>query len=244
MSSLRFYEIAERMHGIQNPTSREKLVLLGERLGLGPDARIVDFAAGRGGPAIVLAETFGCRVLCIERSAVFARSASLRVAEAGLDGLVEVREADARTESVDTDWDVALCLGATFVWDGLVETLEVLGPLVRGGGHVVVGEPFWETWPPPVGTDHDHDGYVSLPETVERFRSTGLELVTMIASSLDDWDRYETLHWQAVATWLRENRAAPEAVEIGEENARRRANYLTRRGHLGWAILVGLRADG
>lgn len=239
---MRFYEIAERTHGIQNPTSREKLVLLGERLGLGPDARVVDFAAGRAGPAIVLAETFGCRVLCIERSAVFARSASLRVAEAGLDGLIEVREADARTESVDTGWDAALCLGATFVWDGLVQTLEALGPLVRRGGHVVVGEPFWETWPPPVGMNYDD--YVSLPETVERFRSTGLEVVTLIASSLDDWDRYETLHWQAVATWLREHPAAPEAAEIGEENARRRASCLKRRGHLGWAILAGLQADG
>jgi predicted O-methyltransferase YrrM len=242
VSSLRFYEIAERTHGIQNPTSREKLVLLGERLGLGPDARVVDFAAGRGGPAIVLAEAFRCRVLCIERSPVFARSASLRVAEAGLDGLVEVREADARAEAVDTDWDVALCLGATFVWDGLVQTLEALGPLVRRGGHVVVGEPFWETWPRPVGMNYDD--YVSLPETVDRFRSTGLEVVALIASSPDDWDRYETLHWQAVATWLRENPGAPEAVEIREENARRRASYLIRRGHLGWAILAGLQADG
>ncbi len=238
MSTLRFYEIAERLHEIQNPTSREKLVLLGERLGLRPGVRVVDFAAGQAGPAIILAGTFGCRVLCIEQSPEFARSASVRVAEAGLDGLIEVREGNARTSTVDADWDAALCLGATFVWDGLVPTLSALKRLVRTGGHVVVGEPFWESWPPPAGLDHA--GHVSLAETVERFQSTGLELVTLIASSLDDWDRYETLHWQAVATWIRDNAGATDAAEIGEENAERRLRYLKRRGHLGWAILAGL----
>ena len=238
MSTLRFYEIAERLHEIQNPTSREKLVLLGERLALTSGARVVDFAAGQAGPAIILAGTFGCRILCIEQSSAFARSAARRIAEAGLEGLIEVREGDARTSSVEGEWDVALCLGATFVWDGLVQTLGALRRLVRTGGHVVVGEPFWETWPPPMGLDHD--GYVSLPQTVERFQSTGLELVILIASSSDDWDRYETLHWQSVATWLRDNAGAPDAAEIGEENAARRARYMARRGHLGWAILVGL----
>ena len=238
MSTLRFYEIAERLHEIQNPTSREKLVLLGERLALTSGARAVDFAAGQAGPAIILAGTRGCRVLSIEQSPAFDRSASLCVAEAGLGGLIEVRQGDVRTSSVEAEWDVALCLGATFVWDGLVQTLAALRRLVRTGGHVVVGELFWETWSPPIGLDHD--GYVSLPQTVERFQSTALELVTLIASSSEDWDRYETLHWQAVATWLHDNAGAPDATEIGEENAARRGRYTDRRGHLGWAILVGL----
>ena len=59
----RYYVVAEAQHELQNPTSREKLVLLGERLGLGPESRVLDIASGRGGPARLLAERFGCCLL-------------------------------------------------------------------------------------------------------------------------------------------------------------------------------------
>ena len=34
--------------------------------------------------------------------------------------------------------------------------------------------------------------FVSLPETVTRFEKPGVELLTLIASSQDDWDAYES----------------------------------------------------
>jgi len=55
----RYYVVAEREHEFQNPTSFEKLVLLGERLRLGPGSRVLDVASGRGGPALVLERAFG-----------------------------------------------------------------------------------------------------------------------------------------------------------------------------------------
>jgi cyclopropane fatty-acyl-phospholipid synthase-like methyltransferase len=62
----RYYVVAEQDHEIQNPTSREKLLLLGERLGLDSATRVLDIASGRGGPAVLLAEEFGCTVDGIE----------------------------------------------------------------------------------------------------------------------------------------------------------------------------------
>jgi cyclopropane fatty-acyl-phospholipid synthase-like methyltransferase len=58
----RYFVVAEALHELQNPTSREKDVLLGQRLELGPESRVLDIASGRGGPALLLAETFGCSV--------------------------------------------------------------------------------------------------------------------------------------------------------------------------------------
>ncbi|HET8812741.1 MAG TPA: hypothetical protein VFM67_09110, partial [Gaiella sp.] len=49
----RYYVVAEQDHELQNPTSVEKLVHLGERLRLGPGSRVLDVASGRGGPALV-----------------------------------------------------------------------------------------------------------------------------------------------------------------------------------------------
>lgn len=234
--------VAERYHDIQNPTSAEKIRLLGERLRLGPESRVLDIACGRGGPALVLASTFGCRIEGVERAHEFAEAARVRAAEAGLDDLIEIVEADAREYPLEPGaWDVVLCLGATFIWDGLEGTLAALIPSVRASGHVVVGEPYWRRWPLPAGVEDL--GYASLGETVARFESAGLALVSLIGASRDDWDRYESPHWQAVEDWLAEHADDPDAAELRRENDKHKRRYLeVGRELLGWAILAGRRA--
>jgi len=237
-----FYAVVEREHELQNPTSPEKIRLLGERLRLGPESRILDIASGRGGPAILLAATFGCRITCVEASEEFHAAALARVREAGLEELIESVHADARTFRLEpSDYDAALCLGASFVWGGLEGTLEALVPVVRPGGFVAVGEPYWRTWPLPEGFEPDEgESFVTLSETVERFRGAGLAPVTMIDASRDDWDRYETLHWLAGEEWLHEHPGDPDADEIRARIERHRDRYLRwERDLLGWAIVAG-----
>jgi SAM-dependent methyltransferase len=232
-----YHLVAERDHDIQNPTSPEKVRVLGELLRLGPDTHVLDIACGRGGPALVLASTFGCRITGVEKSPEFSAAAQARAAEAGLAPLIDIVVADAREFPLAPgSWDVALCLGATFIWDGLTGTLAALVPAVRAGGHIAVGEPYWRQAP-----DSDDDlGYVDLAETVRRFEAAGLATVGVVAASVDDWDRYESLHWRAVDTWLAEHRDAPEAADLEQENDEYRRRYFAhRRDRLGWAILAG-----
>ena len=134
-----YYAVAERDHEIQNPTSAEKIALLGNYLRLDSSSRVLDLACGKGGPAVLLASTFGCSVLGIERAPEFVEAARERVAAAKVGHLVEIVEADAHAFPLEpAAWDAALCLGATFVWDDLPGTLAALAPTVRAGGHVVV----------------------------------------------------------------------------------------------------------
>jgi len=227
-----FYAIAERDHDIQNPTSAEKIRLMGESIRLGPETRVLDIACGKCGPALVLASTFGCRITGVEQSSEFVAAARERVSEAGLDELIEVVESDGREFPLEREsWDVALCLGATFVWDDLDGTLAVLVPAVRPGGHVVVGEPYWSR-AAPVGMDTM--GYVSLSETGAKVERHGVSLIGLISSSLDDWDRYESLHWRACEDWLAEN----DDEEIRSTYEEHKRNYLARRDAFGWAIFL------
>ena len=39
--------------------------------------------------------------------------------------------------------DAAICVGASFIWDGLPATLAALDPAVRDGGFIAVGEAYW-----------------------------------------------------------------------------------------------------
>jgi SAM-dependent methyltransferase len=237
-----YYAVAERDHEIQNPTSADKIRLLGERLRLGPHAHVLDVACGKAGPAVVLAREFGCRITGVERASEFASVARERVRSAGLAGRIAIVERDATEFELEPErYDVAMCLGASFVWGDLDGTLRALLPTVRSGGYVVVGEPYWRRWPLPDGIEDE--GYVPLRETVGRFEGNGLGIETLIASSEDDWDRYETLHWRALEDWLATNPDDPDAPEIRTRHETDRDQYVGwRRDLLGWAIFAGRRA--
>lgn len=236
-----WHAVVESEHEIQNPTSADKIRLLGERLGLGPASHVLDIASGRSGPALVLAQDFGCRITCVERAPEFLASARERIGEAGLEDRIELVEADAATFEPGR-YDAALCLGATFVYGGLVQTLERLRPAAPLLG---VGEPYWRVWPlppePASGAERRtaEDDWLPLAETVERAEAAGVRVVSLIASSEDDWDRYESLHWQTLDRWLAANPEHPQADEFRARGADYRDRYLRwQRDALGWTILV------
>jgi hypothetical protein len=237
-----WHAVVESEHELMNPTSADKIRLLGRRLGLGPDWHVLDIASGHSGPALVLAQEFGCRLTCVERAPEFVAVARRRIGEAGLEDRIELVEADGATFELGR-YDAALCLGATFVYGGLVPTLERLraaAPLLG------VGEPYWRSWPlPPEAAQEDEprrtaeDQFLPLAATVERAESTGLRVVSLIASSEDDWDRYESLHWQTLDRWLAANPGHPQAEEFRARGAAHRERYLRwERAVMGWAIFV------
>jgi SAM-dependent methyltransferase len=237
----RYFTVAERDHELQNPTSEDKLRLLGGRLRLDSSSRVLDIASGRGGPALLLASEFGCRVEGIEIAPEFHAAAVERAEAAGLEELVSFRLGDASQAELEAGaYDVAMCLGASFVWGSLAGTLDALEPTIRDGGHVVVGEPYLRRLPVPQDYEEGHGPYTTLEGTIAIMDSGTLQAVAVIASSDDDWDRYETLHWRAVEEWLAENPDDADAADIRARHERYKHDYLRYgRDHLGWAIFAG-----
>jgi SAM-dependent methyltransferase len=236
-----WHAVVEARHELQNPTSPHKIRELGERLGLHSNSHVLDIASGNGGPALILAETFGCRLTCVERAPEFVATARERTAAAGLEDRIEIVEADAATYELGR-YDAALCIGATFAYGGLVPTLERLRPAAP---LLAVGEPYWRVWPLPAlpeadGEERTDEGeWLPLLPTVERFESTGVRVVSLIASAEEEWDRYESLHWLTLDDWLAANPGHPQADEFRARGAAHRARYLAwERAVMGWAIFV------
>jgi hypothetical protein len=127
------------------------------------------------------------------------------------------------------------------VWGTIAGAAAALAPGVRRGGFLAVGEPFWRRWRLPQGVEEGD--FVDLEATVARFEQAGVSTTGVIASSEDDWDHYESLHWRAVEEWLAEHPDDPDAEDIRIRHERARGEFFRyQRELLGWAIFVGRQA--
>ena len=160
--------------------------------------------------ARILADAFGCRVTCVENAPEFAAVAR----EQRLPDLIEVVEADAK----DSEIEPGALRRRLVPWRILrlrrsrrdAQPAEACRAVRRRG------EPYWRAWPLPGDVESRKGGRISFP-CPRRWplRVRGRALVSLIDSSLDDWDRYETLHWLALDDWWPRIRAIPTPRSSG-----------------------------
>jgi SAM-dependent methyltransferase len=244
MDTWKFYDITHREHVICNPTSEAKLTRLVELLRLPADAQVVDIACGKSEFLIRLAEAYGASGAGVDISPFFVADAKKRLeTRASAVGITftQMDGADFRPDEPH-NFDLASCIGASWVFGGQAGTLEALIRMVKPGGWVVVGEPYWLQEPSEdylkasgVGRE-DFGNHFSNAEAGER---RGLDLVHTIVSCKDDWDTYEGLQWYATAEYARTHPDDPDLAEVALRVEKARATYLRwGRDTLGWAIYM------
>ena len=245
----RYFIVAERDHEIQNPTSEEKLRLLGERIRLGSGLARARHRLGPGRAcARARARPSSCRIEGVEIAPEFHAAAVERAESRGLSHLVSFRLADASRDELGCDeYDAALCLGASFV---------LREPGRHGRGARAGGETRRPrrrrraVLAPPPAARRLRGSRVTRgrrsTDTVTIFETSGLPVVSVIASSEDDWDRYETLHWRAVRGVARgePERSRRRRDPYAGTSAAKRTYLRHGRDYLGWAIFIGWKPDG
>jgi SAM-dependent methyltransferase len=241
--TLRHHEIAEAGHRILNPFTEEKLRLLGEVAGIEAGTRILDLACGKGEMLCRWAEWFGSEGIGDDLSHVFLAAARERATELGVAERVTFVQGDAATYAIEPgSFDIAACIGATWIGDGIGGTIELLSPALRDGGRMLIGEPFWHEPPPSEAVDalgFGPDDYTSLAGTAERIAAAGMELVEMVLADRDSWDRYEAAQWRTIAAWLDANPSDPDHAAMRTFLDANRESYLAwGRRYLGWGVFV------
>ncbi len=241
--SLRHHEIAEAGHRILDPFTNEKLRLLGQVSRAGRGTKVLDLACGKGEMLCRWADWFGVVGVGVDVSDVFLAAARARAAELGVAGHVTFVHGDAGAYVADAGaFDIASCLGATWIGGGLAGTVALLRRAIRPGGLLLVGEPFWNETPPAealAAMELGADDYASLAGTSDRLEAAGLELLEMVLADGDSWDRYEAAQWLTVSDWVAANPADPDHAAMVEFLARGRETYLRwGRRYLGWGAFV------
>ncbi len=244
MDHWKYYDIIHQRHIVMNPVDETKLEQLYDLLELKRNATVIDFGCGKGEMLIRLVEKYDIKGLGIDKSPYCVREAEKRkrqrVPEADL-RFLEMDGVQYKPETGESS-DLAMCIGATWIYGSYRNTVRALGEMTRSSGFVMVGEPFWRTNPPheylqSVGLSADsfdtHHGNVTTGE------SEGLRLVCTLVSSEEDWDRSEGLHWYTAAEYALTHPRDPDVKELLARDSKERESYLRwGREVLGWAIYL------
>ncbi|MBB1024173.1 MULTISPECIES: SAM-dependent methyltransferase [unclassified Dietzia] len=240
----RIFTIRESSHRIHNPLTEDKLAALGKALRLTPGTRALDLASGSGEMLSTWARDHGITGTGVDISTVFTEAARARAAELGVADRVEFIHGDAAGHVADEPVDLAACVGATWIGNGVAGTTELLERSLRPGGVMLIGEPYWRRTPPDEETAVACHAtgiadFLALPDLIGRFQGLGYDIVEMMLADQDSWDRYTAAQWLNLRHWLDRNPDDDLATEVREELATTPARYARyTREYLGWGVFA------
>jgi SAM-dependent methyltransferase len=242
----RHFTIREGDLRILNPFSPAKLATLGRVIKLTAGSRLVDFCSGKGELLCTWSRDHGITGTGIDISTVFVAAARARAAELAVPVLFEHGDAAAYTAPVQAD--VVACIGATWIGGGdsdtgrtdgdhIAGTIAILERSLKPGGMMLIGEPY-QLLDPPAEYAQAHE-YGPLPDLVAHFGELGWDVVEMVLSNQDDWDRYAAAHWLNIRRWLDANPGDPLWPRMRAEldtDPVRHVRY--QRQYLGWGVFA------
>ncbi len=222
-----------------NPLTLERLMLVGEICRLNADSRILDLACGKGEMLCQFAAHLGATSVGVDVYPPVIANARARAIELGVVDRVELVEADAAEPLGLGQFDVVSCLGASWIGGGLAGTLQIMTDYAGARAWLLVGEVYWARPPSTELATRYGQEFADLAGTLDIFENAGLDLVEMVLTNSDDWDRYAASQWLNVADWLDANVDHPDAAAVRAERDNSRRRYLTdERGTVGWGVFI------
>lgn len=167
----------------------------------------------------------------------FADAAEERARRAGVSERVRIERGCSEYRApTSAAFEVATCLGESFVLGGYAAAPRRMVSAVGPFGRAVIGEPHAL-----VGVDVPDVGFpISSPDKLAEVLDTaGRELTGLVPASQDDWDHYESQHWANVERWARRRSEHPRRAEFLAWSREFRHRCLTaERGRVGWSVLA------
>jgi len=241
MEWFELYDIAERYMELINPSSPEKVLRIGEIMGMNKDTRIIDFGCGFGEPLALWGKRFGISGIGVDFRPHAVQRARQKMIDHGLGKRIEIVESKgAEYEFERHTFDIASCMGATFIWDGFRPTICALREAIKPHGKILIGEPYWLKNPAPVPADFiERESVYFEHQLLDIAADEGFDFYYMIRSSDDDWTNYEADNWRGLNAWLTDNPDHPDREQVIEWLRKSQVDYLKwGREYLGWAMYV------
>jgi len=244
MNIWKYYAITHHKHDICNPMYGYKLDKLLKLLDLKPGSRVLDIGCGKGEVLIRLAEMYGISGIGIDASPYFIKDCrqkkEARVPSADIEFL-EMEGASYSNEANEL-FGLTACIGASFAYGGLENTITALKKMTRPKGLILIGEPYWLQEPDPQYLKQSGLGKEDISThlgNIESAQKQGLACIYTMVSNKDDWDHYETLQWWSTIDYMESNPDDKDNAELTEKLSKTKYEYLSYgRDTVNWAIYV------
>jgi SAM-dependent methyltransferase len=184
---IKYFVELQRDKVIINPMLSDTALKIGRLLNLRPDNTVLDLACGKAGVSLSLVMAYKIRLMGVDVLPEFAREASMRAEATGLYDLATFISEDAKifAEETNSQWDAVMMMGASFIWGGLLGALRVLPGLVKPGGTLVIGEPYFK----PDAANSPDMPFSGKEQTTQAISEIG-EIVEVFDDGDEGWEAY------------------------------------------------------
>lgn len=240
MDYFELVEISTRSLELTSPASSDKLSLIGQYLDLNKDKLVIDFGCGYGRALELWGKDFNISGIGIDIHDFMCQKTKNRIARSGLSSQIEVVCSSALEYPFrKNSYDVASCLGASFIWGGYRKAIEIMKESLKPGGKLVVGEPYYkEESVPQELINFEGDLYTEY-QIIQIAREEGFDVEFVVRANQDDWDRYESSKWYGLLRWIDKNPVHPERKYVREYLNKKQDIYFRYQRKLeGWAIYI------
>lgn len=240
MNFLELKNISEAFMELVNPTSPEKIIKAGQVAGLKRGNKVIDFGCGFAEPLILWAERFGISGVGIDIRPYACERAKNKIMERGLSDRLEVVCGDAAQYVYPPhSFDLASCIGATFIWGTFRDAVHAMKNAILPTGRLVIGEAYWLMDDIPVEFRSQQTEVTTEVELLQGARQEGFDFEYVLHSNHDEWDRYEADNWYALLRWIDDNPEHPERQQVIDHLHESQDEYARYgRMYLGWAIYI------
>ncbi|MCY0928922.1 class I SAM-dependent methyltransferase [Streptomyces sp. H27-H1] len=219
-------ELAHADHPIKSPIDDDSVRLLLERGAPRGDERVLDL--GCGGAEWLLRALAAHPELHAEGVDI-SEDALLRARESadrlGLQGRLALHHQEAAEFRSPHSFDLVLSVGSTHAFGGLLPTLAAARGHLAPGGHVLIGDGFWDREPSREAVEMLGE-FADLATTLDRVVADGWTPVHGHVSTRRELDDYEWACWGSLASWALDHPADPDSAQVLETATLRRGEWL------------------
>ncbi len=240
MKFLDLKDISEQFMELVNPTTPEKIIKAGEMAGMKLGYTVIDFGCGFAEPLILWAKKYGISGVGIDIRPKACDRAKLKVARNELSHRIEIVCGDAAKYAFTPhSFDLATCIGATFIWGTFGDAVHAMKEAIKPRGKLVIGEVYWQTDNVPLEFRTQQKDIKTETELLQAARQEGFDFEYVLHSSTDDWDRYEADNWYGLLRWIEEHPKHPERQQVIDHLHESQDEYVRYgRMYFGWALYV------
>ncbi|MEV8534104.1 class I SAM-dependent methyltransferase [Streptomyces sp. NPDC051211] len=231
--------IAHTHHPVAAPLNDDSVRSLLHRALPRGDERILDLGCGGAEWLLrALQDRPGVRATGVDTAEPALAHARTAAAERGLAERLDLHLLPAAEFTSPHPFDLVLSVGATHAFGGLLPTLAAARTHLAPGGHVLIGDSYWEREPSPEAVGMLGD-LADLPTTLDQVTADGWTPVYGHLSTRGELDAYEWSWTGSLAAWALDHPDHPDHAEALATATAHRTGWLrSYRASWGFASLL------